>query len=317
METDAVAGGKSVESHGFSRLDLVKHSINTMIEFMNDCDEIALVPFSNSAKILMNSTKMTVAGKNLAKQRVKELKANGSTNIWDGLKVALEVAKKLDSEKKNVFTVLLSDGEPNLNPPRGIVPTFKKWITIEKLVTPNVHVFGYGYELDTNLLVDIAHTGHGTYAYIPDCSMVGTVFVNFMANALSTVTNMAELDLSEISRELGQSKLVGFNPAPNSKYNLGCIQFGQERNVLLRIKNLKKDEGNSKIKLNYGGNFVHNETIELNDIGITKDEGKMNEMILRAGYLDLLQECLANGKKLDPSVESIRKFYDHVEKCEK
>jgi hypothetical protein len=73
MQTDAVLGGKDTESHGFSRLDLVKHSINTMIEFMNDGDEIALIPFNNSARILMNPTKMTVAGKHLARARVKEL----------------------------------------------------------------------------------------------------------------------------------------------------------------------------------------------------------------------------------------------------
>lgn len=67
-------------------------------------------------------------------------------------------------------------------------------------MSPNIHVFGYGYELDTKLLSEIAQVGNGTYAYIPDCSMVGTVFVNFMAAALSTVTNVAELSLDGIPR---------------------------------------------------------------------------------------------------------------------
>lgn len=31
MDTDSILGGKDVQSHGFSRLDLVKHSINTMV----------------------------------------------------------------------------------------------------------------------------------------------------------------------------------------------------------------------------------------------------------------------------------------------
>jgi len=51
---------------------------------------------------------------------------------------------------------LLTDGEPNLNPPRGIIPTLKKYIDIEELLTPNIHVFGYGYELDTKLLEGIS-----------------------------------------------------------------------------------------------------------------------------------------------------------------
>lgn len=38
---------------------------------MNETDEISLIPFNSSAKILLNPTKMTVAGKNLARQRLK------------------------------------------------------------------------------------------------------------------------------------------------------------------------------------------------------------------------------------------------------
>ena len=60
---------------------------------------------------------------------------------------------------------------------------------------PNIHVFGYGYELDSALLAEIAETGKGSYTYIPDCSMVGTAFINFMSNALSTITNHVRLEL--------------------------------------------------------------------------------------------------------------------------
>ena len=49
-------------------------------------------------------------------------------------------------------------------------------------------MFGYGYNLDTNLLSSLTELGGGCYGYIPDCSFVGTIFVNFISLVLSTCT---------------------------------------------------------------------------------------------------------------------------------
>lgn len=89
MDTDSVMGGRDVESHGFSRLDLVKHSINTMVEFMDEMDEIALVPFSTSARVALPVTRMGKDGRELVRQTVKGLGTIGTTNIWDGFKVSI------------------------------------------------------------------------------------------------------------------------------------------------------------------------------------------------------------------------------------
>ena len=40
---------------------------------------------------------------------------------------------------------------------------------------PSILTFGFGYSLDTMLLVDIAAKGHGCFSYIPDSGFVGTV----------------------------------------------------------------------------------------------------------------------------------------------
>lgn len=69
-----------------------------------------------------------------------------------------------------------------------------KLIDSEGLVS-NLHVFGYGYNLDTVLLTGIATMGLGTYGYIPDCSMVGTIFINFLSNALANVTNLVQIQV--------------------------------------------------------------------------------------------------------------------------
>jgi len=126
----------------------------------------------------------------------------------------------------------LTDGEPNKNPPEGNLPALQNYIKKNGL-TSNIHVFGYGYNLDTLLLTGIAKEGLGSYGYIPDCSMVGTIFVNFLSNTLSTFTNIADLTV----RPHHNTKLIAIsgydiNPGP---IGLGGIQYGQSRDILFHF----------------------------------------------------------------------------------
>jgi hypothetical protein len=50
-------------------------------------------------------------------------------------------------------------------------------------------MFGYGYNLNTHLLAALTELGGGCFGYIPDCSMIGTIFVNFLSWALSSYTS--------------------------------------------------------------------------------------------------------------------------------
>ena len=72
----------------------MKHSINTIINCLGDGYYLALIPFANRAKIAMQLTEMTEKNKKQAEKTVKDMKANGSTNIWDGIRISMDVSKK-------------------------------------------------------------------------------------------------------------------------------------------------------------------------------------------------------------------------------
>lgn len=61
------------EKYGLSQLDLVKHSLNTIIHSLNDTDRLSLVSFSSKAHIILGLTKMDDAGKKRALQAVEDL----------------------------------------------------------------------------------------------------------------------------------------------------------------------------------------------------------------------------------------------------
>ncbi len=74
--------------------------------------------------------------------------------------------------------LLLTDGLPNVEPPRGTLPMLKRYKETNALPCASIGTFGFGYNLDSALLEGIAKEGNGMYAFIPDASFVGTAFVN-------------------------------------------------------------------------------------------------------------------------------------------
>lgn len=181
-------GSGNEEDDGFSRLDLVKHTMNTIITSLTKYDKVCLIKFSSSAEVIAHVTALTDSNKTALKQVLEALIPEYSTNIWDGLRVALEIIVALpveDITKYNVEMFLLTDGVPNINPPRPITETLETYLNKKcTALRPKVHTFGYGYNLQSNMLYELAKVGSGTFGFIPDSSMVGTVFINSLSNSL-------------------------------------------------------------------------------------------------------------------------------------
>ena len=223
MGTEASVSEKDGETHGFSRLDLVKHSLKTIIQSSNDKVELCLIPFSDSAQVLMHPTKMIETEKSKACDLVDSLRPTNTTNIWDALRVALEISKNPKHSNKNIFILLFTDGVPNVNPPRGIRETLKRDLNNFKL-NGTINTFGFGYGLDSVLLRDISDMGLGSYSFIPDATMVGTVFVNFIANALLTCStnHLLKVEGCEFLEHI----------------NVGSLQYGQTKDFIVKAPNV-------------------------------------------------------------------------------
>jgi len=93
----------------------------------------------------------------------------------------------------NTSLLLLTDGEPTDIPPNGIVYSLKQALLEFPDRNFSINSFGFGYSLDSMLLYDISIAGDGFFGYIPDCTMVGTIFVNFLANTLSNAVKKLEI----------------------------------------------------------------------------------------------------------------------------
>jgi hypothetical protein len=201
-----IQGANDKERFGLSQLDLVKHALKTIVHSLTQYDRLSIVSFSNSASILFRLLSMDDDGRSSALAAIERLEDDDSTNLWDGLKTGLDVlAEGQRTSGSNVALFLLTDGCPNVEPPRGHLPTLAAY-KAKLNFTCSINTFGFGYNLDSQLLEDLAQMGNsGSYAFIPDGSFVGTIFVNAISNLLTTAATNLQLSIGGIRPTLDPS----------------------------------------------------------------------------------------------------------------
>lgn len=228
------------ESFGLTQLDLVKHAMKTIIDCLTERDRLSLVSFSYTAEQLFDLTVMDAAGKEFAKKKLDTLNSGGGTNLYDGLIKGLDVLSAEKGCYRNSSLFLLTDGVASTEPPRGTMHMMRKYID-EKTggsLPCTVNTFGFGYNLDTRILQDIAFEGNGTYAFIPDGSFVGTIFINAMSNFLATVAKDITLSIenTDSNAQLSTALSKHYKHEVTSwgvVYRIGSIIYGQSKDILI------------------------------------------------------------------------------------
>ena len=131
MKLDACEQIQGIEDMSFSRLSFVKHSLKTVISILNNDDKVSLITFHKFAKLILAPIKANEIGKNMIFDAIKKIKPQGATNIWDALRMAINLTKNFNNY--NICLMLFTDGELNENPPLGIIPSLKEYLSDIKI----------------------------------------------------------------------------------------------------------------------------------------------------------------------------------------
>lgn len=239
MGAEATITGASgqTESNGLSLLDVAKHGVRTIISTLCDKDRLSVVSFNHEAVTLFPLTLMNEDGQKIANDKVEALSNCGTTDIWKGLHNGLESLFASQSPERFSHVMLLTDGE-SCNK-EMIVPSLDQYMQSKEGFPGTINTFGFGYNLDSTLLTNLAFKGSGSYSFIPDAGFVGTAFVNTLSNLLVTYAVQAELIL-EAEGENSLESVGGVYPSIQSsgatRINIGSLQYGQSKDVLVRMK---------------------------------------------------------------------------------
>lgn len=208
------------ESDGFNRLDLVKHSVRTIIHSLTPDYSLGIVSFDIRAKMEMEPVLMNGMGKAQAVHSMENIECGSTTNIWDGIRMIMNRHTSGDTPTILLFT----DGESNVDPPRGIVPTLEREIS-RTGISPTIHTLGFGYDINSSILHDIGSKTGGLFGFIPDCTMIGSVFVNILAHVMSGGRGSESVqwpDLVEYLRRVSSSDYV-YDNQDQQKHEIGVL----------------------------------------------------------------------------------------------
>lgn len=287
---------KTSDAAAFSRADLVRHAVATQIELLRPEDELTLILFDHEAVVALPRTQMTPTGRTLAKGFLHQIRPTGGTAIWSGLQKALAIAETVTD--KNVVIILQTDGEsdPSVNPPRGIPATFRAWLDAHQSTKLTLHTVGYGFgdALDMPLLQELANIGAGTTNYIPDGSMVGTVFIHMLANLMTCQYRGVKIHV----------------PLHGQCIPIGFLQAGQTRDLILTL---------SEPVIEFmvtADNTTDHATFTLTPTTPTVSEAEVAWPLIHAQLVEELQKALSYAESgarydLEPLIAACRTHATH------
>jgi uncharacterized protein YegL len=230
--------GKNIEN-GFSVLDILKHAAKMVSKTLNSQSRLSIVIFDNNVETLFDLMPMSEMNCSQAIGHIERISPGGQTNMWGGIDRAIAILDNREDKSRNSAILVLTDGVPNIRPARGEVDTMKK-LRLKKNFTAPVYTFGFGYQLERELLYDLAKTANGGNGHIPDGGLVASVFGNFIATILTTVALNLQLHIkSNRSEKIPMGTIMGdfmdnFDSATGyNVFDLGTVQLEQSRNIVV------------------------------------------------------------------------------------
>jgi hypothetical protein len=193
-------------------------------------------------QVVQELTPMTSAARKETCKRIEQLRTSGCTNLWAGIRSGLSLFDRVPTAGNVQGMFVLTDGMPNhMCPKQGYVAKLGPMLKTnafrggETKSAPTIHTFGFGYRIKSALMQSIAEIGQGSYAFIPDAGMIGTVFIHAVANLFSTYSTCARVTMATTKK--GSPKVVGgvmfHTDGKVTSIPLGNLQYGQSREFLV------------------------------------------------------------------------------------
>lgn len=181
-------------------MDYLRLGLQRMIDGLEPGDRVAIVGYSDQAYVLLDEA----AGEDRAaiEGAINQLQARGSTNIYDGLYTAFDIAEDWQEPGRQSRVILLSDGVATAGLEGG--ERMKALAQAYARQGIGITTIGVGVEFDVDVMRALSEVGAGNFYFLENPAAVEEVFADEIATFLVPVA----LDV-EISVAVGSGYRVG------------------------------------------------------------------------------------------------------------
>ena len=228
-----------------NKLPLVQSSLQLLVDQLNENDNIAIVTYSNEARVALEST----AGnrKDEIKSLIQSLHADGSTNGAGGIQLAYRMAASHFLNEGTNRVILCTDGDFNVGVSSD--EELSKMIAEKAQSGVFLSVFGFGMgNLKDNKLESLADKGNGQYGYIDDQAEAHKVFVEELFGTLLTIAKDVKLQVEFDKSLVASYRLLGYENRQmaaqefrNDKKDAGEMGSGHRVTALYEITPVAAD----------------------------------------------------------------------------
>lgn len=198
-----VSGSMDMEN----RLELVKDSMETLVDALGEEDSIGIVVYGTRARVVLNPT--SADHKDRIKRAIHSLHAEGVTNAEAGLKLGYREALANFNEHGINRIVLCSDGVANT----GETEVNRLLKEIEDYVDQGITLTTLGFGMDNyndTLMEQLADNGDGFYAYIDDLDEAERLFESDLVSSLQVIGKDVKVQVNFNPEIVERYRLLGY-----------------------------------------------------------------------------------------------------------
>lgn len=186
------------------KMEFAKRAALRLVDGLREQDVLSVVAFDGTARVVVPAQRVRNAGD--IKRKIQALAPGSDTNIFDGLQLGYQEARKFAHRDGVNLAILLSDGEvtSGINDPA----TFQRLAAKSADADIQTTSVGLGVSFNEDLMLSIAREGKGNYHFIKDGADTEKVFKKELDELTHVVARAVKLRI-KLADGVGLVRVLG------------------------------------------------------------------------------------------------------------